>query len=225
MKKGSTLAELLIMVGVISIIMGIFIGANFFSQTKRAEDTRRKTDLIALKKALEQYVSDHRQYPSVASMTYAYMSDTTSAGKLCGDKKTNNPLRPYLDRVPCHPRSPVEDYVYFITEGGQAFVIYTTLNKSFILTDPDPNIADVGCLSGCSYFLDESRPGESYSDNVYDYIATPDGYSLPACAPANYWACYLNVVNPCRICPNGNCQEGHTGEYFCNPEWCLLKCK
>ncbi|MEK9179308.1 MAG: hypothetical protein AAB893_02465, partial [Patescibacteria group bacterium] len=85
MKRGSTLGELLVMVGVVSIIIGIILGTNFFSQTKRAEDTRRKTDLIALKKALEQYVSDHRAYPTVASMTYEYMNDTIVAGKLCGD--------------------------------------------------------------------------------------------------------------------------------------------
>lgn len=224
-KVGSTMAELVVMLGLIAIIIGIVLGGNFFSQVKKAEDARRKTDLLALKKALEQYHSDHTKYPSVAEMTYLAMSDTPLAGRLCGDNTPNNPLRPYLSNIPCHPKSPTEDYVYFVTDSQQVFVIYTSLNHGWLGADADPNIKDVGCSNGCSYYTNEASPGSSYSDNVYDYIVSTDGFSLPDCNPANYWACYLGIPNPCRVCPNGNCQADHTSEYFCNPEWCLLKCK
>ena len=63
------------------IILGLI-----FQPNKTCRRYATKTDLIALKKALEQYVSDHRAYPTVASLTYEYMNDTIVAGKLCGDK-------------------------------------------------------------------------------------------------------------------------------------------
>ncbi len=217
MRKGVTLAELLVLSVLLLLIVGIFSGANYFTYIKRANDSKRKNHLKIMREALEAYYSDHNHYPAVSEMTYQYMSDTQNAGKICGDKKTGASIKPYIKELPCGLHG--NDYVYFLYDNGQSFSIFTRLEDL-----QDPAIEEVGCTKGCSYYYDERDPYGSLSDNVFNYYVSSSSYDFGFCPPTYYWACYKGKDNPCRICPNLNCESGYT-EVYCSPSWCVENCK
>ena len=65
-KRGFTLIELLVVISIIAILITIIV-ATFGTTQAKARDSRRKTDLDALKKALELFKSDTKgasKYPS-----------------------------------------------------------------------------------------------------------------------------------------------------------------
>jgi len=66
-KRGFTLIELLVVISIIAILITIIV-ATFGTTQQKARDSRRRTDLDALKKALELFKSDTKgssKYPSV----------------------------------------------------------------------------------------------------------------------------------------------------------------
>src|SRR5438105_4116721 len=69
-RKGFTLIELLVVIAIIGVL-ATFIVASFTSAQGKARDSRRKSDLDALKKALELSKSDSTGgafYPSAATV-------------------------------------------------------------------------------------------------------------------------------------------------------------
>lgn len=69
--KGFTLIELLVVISIIAILITIIV-ATFGTTQQKARDSRRKTDLDALKKALELFKSDTRgaaKYPDHINTT------------------------------------------------------------------------------------------------------------------------------------------------------------
>ena len=81
-----TLIELIIVVTLLAFL--IVLGMSYFrSQTFKANDARRKSDIHNIQVAVEEYEKDNNCYP-------------------LPDKVTCNPglgLRPYLNKVPCDP--------------------------------------------------------------------------------------------------------------------------
>lgn len=70
-KRGFTLIELLVVISIIAILITIIV-ATFGTAQQKARDSRRRTDLDALKKALELFKSDTpgaSKYPSAISPT------------------------------------------------------------------------------------------------------------------------------------------------------------
>ncbi len=62
MKKGFTLTELMIVIAIIAVL-GVLVSGNFINSLKRGRDVKRKTDLRAIKNAIEQYYSLCGSYP------------------------------------------------------------------------------------------------------------------------------------------------------------------
>jgi len=85
-KKGFTLLELLVVVGIIALLLSIAV-VSYSGAQKRARDSKRRSDLKAMQGALEQYYgANSNQYPvgdcSVAKdyMNSAWPADPVNAG-------------------------------------------------------------------------------------------------------------------------------------------------
>lgn len=61
-KKGFTLVEILVAVTIVGILAAIGLGS-FASSQMKARDSRRKSDLASIAKALEFYYNDRGEYP------------------------------------------------------------------------------------------------------------------------------------------------------------------
>ena len=101
MKKGFTLVELVIGVGIIALLTSIGL-AYYGSVNKRARDGKRKADIEVIRSALEMYKADNSSYPpdgatfpgSIVSYinpypadpgttSYTYSRPTTTTYSLC----------------------------------------------------------------------------------------------------------------------------------------------
>lgn len=120
--NGFTLIELLIVIAIIILLL-IFVLINFQSQTARANDAKRKSDLYILHNVIEEYNTDHGVYPPQGTIYN------------CG----SNALVPYLNQVPCDPTTQ-KPYGYFISSTTGGYRVCTILADT-----TDPAIASIGC--------------------------------------------------------------------------------
>lgn len=220
--QGTTLAELLIVVILMSIVIFGVYGINYFSQIYKANDLKRKEALSRVQKVLEDFHTDHSRYPTVAELTYETMPDTNMAGKICGSRLTSPALNSYIGELPCDPKSPDQDYVYFVFDNYQKFAIFTNLEN-----EDDSKIKEQKCEYGCSYFVYENNPTGSISNNRYNYYVSSSNFVIETCyGKTDYWACYPDYTDPnerCKICTDFNCQPGYT-RINCQANWCLSSC-
>lgn len=69
MKKfGFTLIELLVVIAIIGIVLSVSV-VSYLTAQKQVRDTRRKTDLMEIRQALETYRSENGTYPADTSWT------------------------------------------------------------------------------------------------------------------------------------------------------------
>ena len=66
MKKGFSLIELLVVIGIMGTLITILL-PNFIGARQRGQDARRKLDLEQIRSGLEQYRSVNGSYPAVLS--------------------------------------------------------------------------------------------------------------------------------------------------------------
>lgn len=233
-RKGMTLAELLIVFTVVTLILGIIIGANYFTQSGKAHDLKRKSDLNILREIAEDYYADNNMYPTVEMMAYkdsagqvVYTSDMAVkkwAGKVCGSLHTSDEIKAYSKELPCNPSNPADDYVYFTTPDRQTYAVYTNL-----INKEDPAIEDANCKAGCSYITSLSNPMSNLSrDNIFNYMVSSSDYSY-YCSEESYFVYYANMSTndcsqKCLACPGLNCSSGWT-QVFCSWGWCYDNCQ
>ena len=147
--KAYTIVEVLLITGIIAAL--IMAALTFFSpQSKKARDSKRKTDLYAVARILEEYEKDHEAYPAALTQ--------------CGITTSGSPLANYTTTIPCDPRT---DANYRYEVGPSAtnrvwFRIYSQLDNT-----GDADIAQIGCTSGCG-------PAGAYNY----YVASPNAPSL-----------------------------------------------
>lgn len=100
--KGFTLVEILVVVGMLAILMAIVIIAiNPPRQFSQANNTKRRSDVLAILNAVHQYAADNKgALPSVITTTATDMGTGTGEINICSYLVSN-----YLAEMPYDPKA------------------------------------------------------------------------------------------------------------------------
>lgn len=133
MKRGFTLAEILIVVSLI-MILAMMVLVNVNNQINKGYDARRKSDLNNIHKAFDEYFNDHECFPPLTILDHCGSADFT----------------PYMSQVPCDPQNQTR-YIYRQMDPTDLCAGFRVLASLRVLADPD--IPAVGCspTDGCGF--------------------------------------------------------------------------
>lgn len=195
-KHAFTILEILMTFGILIIlIVAVIYLLNPKNLLGRGLDARRKYDLSAFNKKLEEFHNDKGCYPRLDEVCYTggangdlnHTDTTVRSCFVCGTNSQSPSFSPYMDRLPCDPESPVNEYLYVITNSverdcPQSYSAYTIFS-----TNTDAQSIATGCLKGGC--------GPNYG---YDYgVASPNTNLL---IPASYY-CQMKT-GACNQCSN-----------------------
>lgn len=145
-KKGFTLVELLIVIGIISILIAMetFV---FLNSQKTARDGKRKADLENVRAAIEQYRSTNNSYPA----SLAFNPSCKPNGSL------NDGSNTYMNPLPSDPSCQLYHYYYSATCAGTP-LICTDYTLGTRLEQTSPTCTGTTCTNGsssstCNYCL------------------------------------------------------------------------
>lgn len=134
--KGFTLIELIVVIAIVaSLATATLAVLNPFGQFNKARDSRLKSDLSQIQKALESYYQDNNQYPA-SNNSYQIISGGNAV-------VWGAPWQPYMNIIPADAISG-HKYVYYSPAGGQAYYLYANLNNS---KDPQACSSGNACAS------------------------------------------------------------------------------
>jgi general secretion pathway protein G len=115
LKRGFTIVELLVVVAVIGILAAAIASIiNPIAQFQKAQDSKRKSDLAQIQRALEIYYQDYRSYPN-------------SNGYIIAGIGWGLSWTPYMGTLPTDPSSPSKKYAY--VSDGQTYYLYASLDR------------------------------------------------------------------------------------------------
>lgn len=126
-EKGFTLIEVMTVVGVIAFVTVALLSiVNPGLQLKKANDTKRKTDLAQIQRGLEVYYNDNGKYPAEAlSCNYSILGNN---GDFNDCIEWGKPWTPYMDIIPQDKGS--KKYVYHTTVDRQSYYLYASLENT-----------------------------------------------------------------------------------------------
>lgn len=141
-----TLIEILIAVAIIAIIIAV-VAPNFIGIRQRARDTRRKSDVGQIQKAIELYKADQNPplYPADGFMD--------SLCNQCWSQYPDCAGNVYMRKLPCDPLSQ-QPYVYVLNESDNLRYFLAACLENSEDNDRDPLAADQ-CNGQPSYSLAE----------------------------------------------------------------------
>ncbi len=147
-RKGFTLLEILLVVGIIAILAGIVIVAiNPSKQLATVRNTERKSDIKTIYNAINQYYIDNSRYPASLTSVLTEVCDTDTATSShninCTGMVDLSELVPkYLTAIPKDPKGPVTAFlnkiintVYAATGGTGYYVMKDSTNKVVLNTE------------------------------------------------------------------------------------------
>jgi type II secretion system protein G len=137
-KNGFTLVEILIVVGLLTILFSMGIGS-YTSIQKKARDDRRRADIEQIRAALEIYRTTNNAYPTAAP---------TPASGLPFGSPLSDLVNTYLQKIPQDPLSPARSY-YYATSGGDYTLGAQFEGTSSCTTTPPANSCGTGF--SCNY--------------------------------------------------------------------------
>lgn len=136
MRKGFTLVELAVVIGVIGLISTVTLALlNPANQLRKARDTKRKADFAQIQSALELYRADQNVYP------------VSIPG--CGGVLTSPTGVVYLRNRPCDPRNTGE-LIYRYSPAGSPPSSYTLIACLENVNDPEKDAVNASayCSGG-----------------------------------------------------------------------------
>lgn len=150
-QSGFTLVELLVVIGIITLIM-VSIFPNFTGARQRARDNQRKIDLKNIQGALDLYKSDQNPpvYPT-SPFDPKLCGQCWSSDGSCG---VNNSSNVYMRKLPCDPAGGTAPTPYVYTRNASDNLKYTI---SACLENPIDSDRDTSNATGCttSYTIHE----------------------------------------------------------------------
>lgn len=182
--KGFTLIEVLIIISILALLM-VALLLSVKNQRQKAEDARIKADLDRLKIAFEDYYNDNNCYPPTSWF------DTADD---CG----SNLLQPYLNAIPCDPKSDLPYPLEHVGNQCSGFRLFGTLENY-----SDPAVTDLCVGSGGSSL---GNYGVSSSNTTVGINCAPQssGGGSPTPNPSSpfppgQYACQtLDPINGCN---------------------------
>jgi prepilin-type N-terminal cleavage/methylation domain-containing protein len=139
-KKAFTLVEILVVIGIITVLSALVITAlNPAQLRKSARDTNRKKDISIISSALEQYYADNNSYPNVGNGTQTVQFNCLARILSGADNDCVNPLNPstiYLKSVPKKQSgiSTYVEYCYNSLAAQQGYVVCVPLEADSTTT-------------------------------------------------------------------------------------------
>jgi general secretion pathway protein G len=122
-QKGFTMIELLIVIGLMGVMASIALAIlNPLEQIRKANDSRRKSDLEQLQRGLELYYQDNGKYP-LSSVNYRISVNAVTIN-------WGTAWQPYISKVPSDPVA-TRTYVYYsaAAANGQSYYLYANLER------------------------------------------------------------------------------------------------
>lgn len=152
MKRGFTLIEMLIAIGLLgALLTGIIVIINPQTQINKTQDAKRKSDLAQLQRALDLYYNDIGRYPPVTS------------GYVINNMAWGSAWSTYMNALPKDP-DPGKTYVYYASGDGQSYWLYANLAYA---SDPQacplgrdcPHVPGANLCGGkpCNYGISSSN--------------------------------------------------------------------
>ncbi len=108
--------------GILATAIVVFL--NPAGQIKKANDSKRKSDLSQIKNALETYYNDFGQYPAADTGSQNYRIKADAVTTL--DWGTTQ--WQYIGTLPKDP-SASRNYIYYSPSGGQSYYLYASLER------------------------------------------------------------------------------------------------
>lgn len=122
--KAFTLIELLIVIAVIGILVAVIL-PNLIGMRERAQDTKKKNDLVQIKNALRMYYNDYNAYPNdIGDEICCFAPGVTCGGSACGSSLAVGG-QIYTKDLPT-----TFDYTYQQTNGGEGFLLRVELDNA-----------------------------------------------------------------------------------------------
>jgi general secretion pathway protein G len=157
-KHGFTLIELLIVIVIIGILvtMGIFA---FQSSQKKSRDSKRKSDLNQISKALEMYNNDRGVYPNDSSGRIAGCESTFTLPCEWGNIFGNGSTVTYMVKL---PKDPTSTWQYTYKPATKGYYLYARLENAQDVSIPaDGKVYNVMCGDyNCNYVLTSVNTSE-----------------------------------------------------------------
>ncbi len=152
-KKGFTLLEILLVVGIISVLAGIVIVAiNPGRQLAIVRNTQRKQNISEINKALSQYYIDNNHYPATIVTTLTEICDTGSLtfedNPDCGSFVDLSILVPtYLTAIPTDPVGNVISTIFikkaFASLSGSGYKVALNSSNNIYLEAPNAELFNI----------------------------------------------------------------------------------
>jgi uncharacterized protein (TIGR02145 family)/prepilin-type N-terminal cleavage/methylation domain-containing protein len=160
LKRGFTLLEILLVVGIISILAGIVIIAiNPSKQLATVRNSQRKSNIKQIESAITQYYIDNSSYPSLITFTDTTIcntgaSSTASAGYCTGGIDLYALVPTYLTAMPTDPQT---------TAGATStgYYIKKDKNNKVTLTAVSAELGTAISIGNCPMIVD-TRDNKSY---------------------------------------------------------------